>query len=311
MAKATAESVAAEPVEAPQTVAEDGQDRFPLGQPKRTEPPQDPQQDDDDFQGDEGEDATESAGSEDDDQPRDEQGRFKPKGQTLRDRLAAEARERIAATQRAERLEAMLAQALGAQGGQPEQSLPQQSGPPNPDDYPAGQFDPAYIQAAMDYRVETALAQREMQAAHARQQEYLVAAEKQYAQAVPDYLEAKGNLLADPMIANHPGIGQAIVASQRPAELIYALGKNPDVAASIARMPPIQAAMALGKVEAYIESQMQQGQQKPSVKPAPPPIKPIGSGARGAGNSDPLKAGSYAEFKRLREEQEAARVGGR
>lgn len=316
-----AKEAAAPAAEAPQAepinmiVAETAQDRYPLGQiqHKAEEQAQEATQEsaEDEFRGDEGEDEDSDVDA-DDEQPRDEQGRFKTKGQTLRDRLAAEARERQAERQRADRLEAMLAQVLGA-NGQPgqEQMQPQAPmGPPNPDDYPAGQFDPAYIQAAMDYRVEQALEARERQAAHARQQEYLVAAEQQFAQSVPDYMEAKQALLMDPMIANHPGIGQAIIASKNPAPLLYALGKNIDVASNIARMNPIQAAVAIGKVEAYIESQMQQPTQ-PAPRQAPAPIKPIGSGTRGAGNSDPLKAQSFAEFKRLREEQESARFAKR
>lgn len=314
-----AKEAAAPAAEAPQAepinmiVAETAQDRYPLGsiQHKAEEQAQEATQEaaEDEFRGDEGEDDGDDVDVEEE-QPRDEHGRFRTKGQTLRDRLAAEARERQAERQRADRLEAMLAQVLGANGQPQAQEQQAPIGPPNPDDYPAGQFDPAYIQAAMDFRVEQALEARERQAAHARQQEYLVAAEQQFAQAVPDYIEAKQALLMDPMIANHPGIGQAIMASKNPAPLLYALGKNIEVASNIARMNPIQAAVAIGKVEAYIESQMQQTTQ-PAPRQAPAPIKPIGSGTRGAGNSDPLKAQSFAEFKRLREEQESKRMGKR
>lgn len=317
-----AKEAAAPAAEAPQAepinmiVAETAQDRYPLGsiQHKAEEQAQEAAQDaaEEEFRGDEGEDEGDDVDVEEE-QPRDEKGRFRSQSQMLRERIAAEARERQAERQRADRLEAMLAQVLGA-NGQPDQAQMQPQapmGPPNPDDYPAGQFDPAYIQAAMDYRVEQALEARERQAAHARQQEYLVAAEQQFAQAVPDYIEAKQALLMDPMIANHPGIGQAIMASKNPAPLLYALGKNIEVASNIARMNPIQAAVAIGRVEAYIESQLQQQGPQSPARAAPAPIKPIGSGTRGAGNSDPLKAQSFAEFKRLREEQESKRMGKR
>jgi hypothetical protein len=317
MAKEAAPVVATEPVVNDAPIVQEGQQQ-PLRPPEYPKPTTDQEEE---FRGDEGEEDEDEDDSEDeseDEQPRDDQGRFQPKGQTLRDRLAAEAREKLAERQRADRLEAMLAQqqallakqlGVDPQGQQPQ---PEAEGPPNPDNYQAGQFDPQYIADMARYQVREEIIQHERQRAayenHKRQQDYLITAEQQYAQAVPDYLDAKQTLLSDPAIANHPGIGQAIVSSQRPAELIYALGKNPQVAANIARMNPVQAAMTLGKIEAMIEAQVSQPQEKPAVKNPPAPIKPIG-GRASAGNSDPGMAKTYAEFIAIREAQEKKRMG--
>lgn len=322
MAKALpAEPVADEPqTEAPrQTVEETTQQRFALrvdatpraaGQQQaesdaQTEPEAPT---DEEFRGDEGEEG---------EQPRDEQGRF-AKGQTLRDRLSAEARERQAAQQRADRLESLLAQQqalLAKQMGIEPPSGPNRdpSAAPNPDDYPAGQFDPGYMQAAMDYRVNQALEQRIQAETHRQTQARLVNAEQQFAASHEDYHEAKAMLLNDPAIAHHPGIGGAIMASAHPAELIYALGSNPNIASNIARMDPVSAAMAIGRIEAIIEAGMQQRQpadSQPAAKPkqAPAPIRPVGTSSPPA-NADISSARTYAEFVAIREAQEKRRNG--
>jgi hypothetical protein len=317
MAKEAAPVALAEPVVNDAPIVQEGQQQ-PLRPPEYPKPPTDQ---DEEFRGDEGEEDEDEDDNEDeaeDEQPRDDQGRFQQKGQTLRDRLAAEAREKLAERQRADRLEAMLAQqqALLAKqlGVDPQgQRQPQEAeGPPNPDHYQAGQFDPQYIADMARFQVREEIIQHERQRAayenHKRQQDYLISAEQQFAQAVPDYLEAKQALLSDPEIANHPGIGQAIVSSQRPAELMYALSKNMNVTNNIKRMPPYQAAMAIGKIEAMIEYELSKPQEKPAVKSPPAPIKPIAGQSR-VSNNNPLGVPTYAEFVAIREAQDKKRMG--
>lgn len=327
MAKATAPSAEPIPVEQPpvQTVEESSTERFPLtGRVEATPAASGVQRDvqetpadipDEEFRGDEGEDDDPSS-QQDGEQPRDEHGRF-TKGQTLRDRLSAEARERVAAQQRAERLEMLLAQQqalLAKQMGAEQnagQTLRDPTAPPNPDDYPAGRFDPDYIEAVTNHRVNQALESRIRAEQHRQTQARLIGAEQQFAAAHEDYLDAKQNLMSDPEIAHHPGIGGAIVASSHPAELIYVLGHNPQVASSIARMDPVSAAMAIGRIEAIIEASMQQPAQRdvqPAPKPAPAPIRPVGTSSPPA-NMDISQARTYAEFVAIREAQEKRRAG--
>jgi len=313
----TVESASGPVVEAPNIVGESIAERFPMQRPTHDVA-------EDDFTGDEGDEDLEAQDQgeeheveqeEEDEQPRDDQGRFKSKGQTLRDRLAAEARERIAAQQRAERLEYMLAQnqALMAKqmGLEPEQPQQPEYGPPNPDNYPAGQFDPKFIEDSTNFRINQALEQREIVEAQRRTQSALLQAEAQFAQAVPDYIEAKQALMENPAIAHNPIIGQAVVSSNRPMELAYILGKNPNVANNIANMPPAAALMALGRVEAIIEASLHQGaqQQAPQQAKQPPaPIKPI-RGQTVPSNSEVGQAKTYAEFVAIREAQEKKRFG--
>lgn len=316
MAKAA--SIQSEPAPAlepvVQTVEESSAERFPLGPRVEATPatqgnPEPDAPPDEEFRGDEGEDE-EAA-----EQPRDEHGRF-AKGQTLRDRLSAEARERVAAQQRADRLEALLAQQqelLARQMGGDTAQQPQRdpSAPPNPDDYPAGRFDPDYLEAVTNHRVNQALESRIRAEQHRQTQARLIGAEQQFAAAHEDYLDAKQNLMSDPEIAHHPGIGGAIVASSHPAELIYVLGHNPQVASSIARMDPVSAAMAIGRIEAIVEASMQQPAQRdvqPAPKPAPAPIRPVGTSSPPA-NMDISQARTYAEFVAIREAQEKRRAG--
>lgn len=321
MAKQVSDPVPAEPAPT-QTVSESSAERFPLGlnkvdatpaaerqntaegQPEEQAHADTDQPSDEEFRGDEGEE---------DEQPRDEHGRF-AKGQTLRDRLSAEARERVAAQQRAERLEMLLAQqqALLAKQMGAEQNAGQTprdpTSPPNPDDYPAGRFDPDYIEAVTNHRVNQALEQRIAAEQRRQIQARLISAEQQFAAAHDDYLDAKENLMADPMVAHHPGIGGAIMASAHPAELLYVLGKNQHVASSIARMDPVSAAMAIGRIEAIVEASMQQPQPVAQRPTAPAPIKPVGASSPPA-NQDISSARTYAEFVAIREAQEKRRMG--
>lgn len=87
------------------------------------------------------------------------------------------------------------------------------------------------------------------------------AREAKFAKEVPDYFE----------VAHYAPItesmAQMVMESDRSAELAYHLGKNPEVAAKIAQLSPMQQARELGRLEAKLSDRPK----PPVVSNAPPP----------------------------------------
>ena len=74
-----------------------------------------------------------------------------------------------------------------------------------------------------------------------------------------------------------PAMAQIIQASDVGPDVLYHLGMNPELAAQISRMHPVEAARAIGRIEAAVST----GTRK-SVTAAPPPVTPV-KGASAAG----------------------------
>lgn len=105
----------------------------------------------------------------------------------------------------------------------------------------------------------------------------------------PDFDQAREAAAANTSVA----VSQMVVESESAAELAYHLGKNPDVARALSKMPPLAAAREIGKIEASLSMP------KPKlVSNAPAPISPVTPS--GTVGKDPSKM-SYAEFKAYRE----------
>lgn len=104
-------------------------------------------------------------------------------------------------------------------------------------------------------------------------------------------------------------MGDAIKDSDLGAKILYHLGKNPDEAARIAKLPAVSQVREIGRIEAKLEAQTapaagetteETHTKKPAVSKAPPPIKPLGSGA--ATSSKPnIDSMSLAEYRAYRE----------
>lgn len=92
-----------------------------------------------------------------------------------------------------------------------------------------------------------------------------------------------------------------IVQLENGPELAYHLGKNPDVAERLSKLPPAVAVYELGRVAANLAAP------KPEVSKAPPPIKPVGSRA-GAGRRTIVDVGSEPgamdEYAQMRKSQD-------
>ena len=113
-----------------------------------------------------------------------------------------------------------------------------------------------------DYQRQQAEVQRQAQSIATDFQRKLEEGRK----TIPDFDEVIADA-ADVQVGN---AFPAIATSDNPAALMVYLGKNPDVAARLAMMPPVLAAREVGKLEAKLQS-------GPQVSKAPSPGKPVGS----------------------------------
>jgi len=111
-------------------------------------------------------------------------------------------------------------------GGQQQQSRALPSGAPDPDQYPAGRYDPDYLEDLVDYKSEQRfLAERE-NAAIAQKRATLQQAEAKARETYPDYAEASEEFLTHPL-ARVPAFTQLVLDTDAPTEIAYYLGKNP------------------------------------------------------------------------------------
>lgn len=93
--------------------------------------------------------------------------------------------------------------------------------------------------------------------------------EQEYSKDLPDYFEVtRGNV---PVTAE---MADAIKASDVGPALAYHLGKNPQIAAKIARLPPLLGAMEMGRIAAKLSEKPK----PPQVSAAPPPAPKIAGG---------------------------------
>jgi hypothetical protein len=91
----------------------------------------------------------------------------------------------------------------------------------------------------------------------------------EFLQAMPDYrakvLEDRNLPISTPML-------EVIVESDQGPAIAYYLAENRDLAEQIARLPPVQAARAIGRIEARLEANRPAAApQAPPVSKAPPP----------------------------------------
>jgi hypothetical protein len=96
---------------------------------------------------------------------------------------------------------------------------------------------------------------------------------------------------ANARIVSQP-LAEMVLSSDLPADLAYYLGKNPEVAQKLSRMPPLDAARELGRIEAGLTLP-----QPKIASNAPPPINPVKPS--GSAGRDPAKmtASEYAAWR--------------
>ena len=130
--------------------------------------------------------------------------------------------------------------------------------------------------------------------------------QKEFAKTHSDYMDVVSNLEGIHVDAS---VEQAIVHSALGPEILYELGKNPDLAEEIAELPPHLQLKEIGKLEAKIEARLE-AKKLAAAKPtkAPPPPNPVGQKSDGRKSIDDPNL-STLEFFTLRNEQERKRWG--
>lgn len=148
-------------------------------------------------------------------------------------------------------------------------------GEPKPDDFTTVD---AYVKAVVDHRVKQALPVAAEQIS-ARTQE--VAARTAYetrANAVrentPDFDDVLGSAPPVPSV-----VAQAILTDENGPKIAYALARNPEIIHAMGNLSPAQQLVKLGMFAAQALAD------KPKLTKAPPPARPVGSGAPVASRS--------------------------
>ncbi len=191
------------------------------------------------------------------------------------------------------------------------EQLHQKIGPPKADQYPdyeqylqaTAQYEAqkvvqAQIQAERQAQYEYAQRQQVEQQRHQAAQKYNQALETKLNDAVkkfPDFIDVVSNPEL-PGIQGTPAFS-AILESDRGAEVMYYLGKNPATAHRIASLPPLAQVKEIGRIEAAIDAGK-------TVTSTPPPPAKVSSG-ESAATKDPSRM-SYDEFVAYRRKQIAA-----
>lgn len=213
-----------------------------------------------------------------------------------------ERRERQRAQERADRLEAELAAIRN--GAQQQQARQLPNGAPDPDQYPAGRYDPDYLEALTDYKVQARFEAQREQATLRQRKAAIQEAEAKAREQYPDYNEASEEFLTHPL-ARVPAFTQLVMEAENPTEIAYYLGKNPVELDKISEMTPSQAARYIGRIEASLA-------EKPSEQPkkassAPKPISALSGAKNSSVITDLSQAKTMAEYNALREKQLAAK----
>lgn len=109
----------------------------------------------------------------------------------------------------------------------------------------------------------------------------------------PDFQEAVKtvNEEAGALFTSHglpTALGEAILDSEDPAALLHHLGKNPDVAAELHGLSPIQQAKRIARIEQSMANPA------PKVSTAPKAIKPVAAKAAPSGLADELSINEWA-----------------
>jgi hypothetical protein len=214
-----------------------------------------------------------------------------------------ERRERQRAQERADRLEAEIAAIRNGAQQQQQRQLP--NGAPDPDQYPAGRYDPDYLEALTDFKVQARFEAQREQASLQQRKAAIQEAEAKARQQYPDYDHASEEFLTHPL-ARVPAFTQLVMDTDNPTEIAYYFGKNPVELDKISEMTPSQAARYIGKIEASLADKTSDAVVK-KASSAPKPIAAL-SGAKNSGViTDLSQAKTMAEYNALREKQLAAK----
>ena len=214
-----------------------------------------------------------------------------------------ERRERQRAQERADRFEAELQSIRN--GTQQQQPRALANGAPDPDQFAAGRYDPDYLEALTDFKVQQRFdAQREQSTIQERRAS-LQQAESKARETYSDYDMASEEFLTHPL-AKVSAFTNLVLESDNPTDLAYYLGKNPVELDKISDMTASQAARYIGRIEALLTEQTTDAVVK-KASSAPKPISALSGAKNSSVITDLSQAKSMAEYNALRDKQQAKR----
>ena len=214
-----------------------------------------------------------------------------------------ERRERQRAQERADRFEAELQSIRN--GTQQQQPRALANGAPDPDQFAAGRYDPDYLEALTDFKVQQRFdAQREQSNIQERRAS-LQQAESKARETYSDYDMASEEFLTHPL-AKVSAFTNLVLESDNPTDLAYYLGKNPVELDKISDMTASQAARYIGRIEALLTEQTTDAVVK-KASSAPKPISALSGAKNSSVITDLSQAKSMAEYNALRDKQQAKR----
>lgn len=194
------------------------------------------------------------------------------------------------------------------------ETVPPQTSPtdkPVPDSFETHQ---EYIEALTDWKMEQRDKQREIKAAQDQAKtEYQKRVEshservKAFTKTHEDFDELMSEVDDVPLSIT---VQEVILASENGPDLMYELAKDRKEFERICKLPAIDAARALGRLEARIAKSSEEPKQvtKPKTTKAPPPPKPITASSASGKKSVYDDDLSQAEYERIRAEQERRRA---
>ena len=183
----------------------------------------------------------------------------------------------------------------------PKESKTYDNGAPDPSKYESGRYDPDYLEALTDYKVELKIKEKEGKELFAQKQKEVVKLQQEAKELHADYDESEKTFFSHGL-ASVPQFQELLLDSENPAELSYYLGKNPQELDKLGAMNEAQAARYLGALEVKILNQSLEPTKK-VVSNAPAPITPLGSAKSSSVVTDISQAKSMAEYVKLREAQ--------
>jgi len=245
---------------------------------------------------------TESKEQEKSEEKKPKKGGFQKRVDKLNARIAEKERE----------AEFWRQQALKSQGSGDAKSEPSAKnaspkapeGKPLPEQY---ETHAEYVEALTEWKTDQKLKDRDEKAERDK-------AQTEQQKTVQAYLERKEAFSKktpdfDDVIAEvddirvSPAVRDIILSSENGPELAYELAKDRDEYARICKLPPIQAAREMGKLESRILAKPSAPEAK-KITNAPKPLEPVGTGKGSAPKKSIFDPDlSQADYERLRREQ--------
>jgi len=207
-------------------------------------------------------------------------------------RIAKETWEKNELKRRIEALESEL------QNAKTPQIKTLQNGAPDPEQFPAGKYDPDYHEAVAEYKAQIAVDNYRKSVSNKQKEQAIAELAVEAQKSHDDYDEAIGDFKDHPL-SRVPAFNDLLMDTDNPIELVYYLGKNTDDLDKLSNMSLAQAARYIGKIEAQMNKQ--KTPTKAHISNAPAPLEPL-KAAASKSTKDPEKM-TMAEYAAYRKSQ--------